>query len=126
MKIHWGSCNEESYWKEILNLRSLNAALQNTNLMQQTENTELKDRVVSLCNQYVITASIEESAVRMFNKLSEKFSQIESENDDLKKKIHHLEQTIADYQKAALIEKAPVYVEIAPVEETKPRRARKA
>jgi hypothetical protein len=85
MKIHWGQCNEETYWKQIIFEKGVSTGLLN----------ELKS--------------------------------VKEVNNTLTQKISHLEQVISDYQKASLIQQAPVYIEMTPSEEqTRQKRTRRA
>ncbi len=84
MKFHWGHCNEENYYKELLKEKAMRAGL-----------------IIELKSTQDV-------------------------NNTLTQKIQHLEQVISDYQKAALIQEAPLYVEMAPViEQPKQKRIRK-
>lgn len=86
MKFHWGHCNEESYYKELLKEKAIRAGL-----------------IIELKSTQDV-------------------------NLTLTQKIQHLEQVISDYQKASLLQQAPVYIEMAsiPEAEPKPKRSRKA
>lgn len=99
-KIHWNSdCArtieelEKKYRNATSSLTSEIDLVRSHNILLTKENSELKERIVSLCEQYRFTATMEDNAVNMFNQLSPMYDNLVIENAALKKDIESLRST---------------------------------